>query len=182
MALLAVCGYAGASTPDKRIHYFKGICVIKLGMTRAKVDKLLGKPQQAFPLEAGISGANYTDEKLSIYYRRKSKKVVSVQTFSPTYSGTPAVGKAFATKRRCTPIDRHSAPGGGPRRVGACLHDSSGPGMAIITLGVADSRAAQRVTNVAILRRAARGRDLQRPHGRSPRGTRLQQLRVQVAG
>ena len=162
IVVLAASGLASAATPDKRIHYFKGIGGINVGMSRAKVDSPLKKPQEVFPLMPGLYGANYTDEKISVYYRLKGKsgkkdtkrdkwdRVVAVITFSPQYKGTPSVGDHFTTRQRCTPIDRHEGPDGGPRRVGACYHDGPGTKSAIVYLGYANSRAQQPVSGVMI--------------------------------
>jgi hypothetical protein len=160
---LVLYGTAGAATPNKRIQYGKGIGGIKLGMSRGQIDRLLNKPQETLRLrrKSGRYLAHYTDEALFITYRLENAKgkrdarrdrydrAQAFQTFSPEYKGTPSVGKRYRGAR-CTPIDRHEGPDGGPRRVGACFKDSARGGAAILQMGLASSRSAQRVTSVGV--------------------------------
>ena len=162
---LALYGTAGAATPNKRIQFGKGIGGIKLEMSRGQIDRRLKKPQQTFrlrPKSGRLYLAHYTDEALFITYRfenakgkqdtrrdRYDRALEAFQTFSPEYTGTPSVGKPYGGTR-CTPIDRHEGPDGGPRRVGACFKDSPRGGAAILQMGFASSRSAQRVTSVGV--------------------------------
>ncbi len=160
---LALHGTAGAATPNKRIQYGKGIGGIKLEMSRGQIDRLLKKPQETRPLpkSGGLYLAHYTDEALFITYRLENAKgkqdarrdrydrAQAFQTFSPEYKGTPSVGKRYRGTR-CTPIDRDEGPDGGRRRVGACFKDSARGGAAILQMGFASSRSAQRVTSVGV--------------------------------
>jgi hypothetical protein len=160
---VALYGTAGAATPNKRIQHGKGIGGIKLEMSRGQIDRLLKKPQQTLPLRAksGLYLAHYTDDALYITYRLENAKgkqdarrdrydrAQAFQTFSPRYKGTPSVGKHYGGTR-CTPIDRHEGPDGGPRRAGACFKDSARGGASILQMGFASSRSAQRVTSVGV--------------------------------
>ena len=161
---LALCGIAAAATPNNRIQYGKGIGGIKLEMSRGQIDRLLKKPQETLPLRpksGRLYLAHYTDEGLFITYRFENAKgkqdarrdrydrAQAFQTFSPEYKGTPSVGNPYGGTR-CTPIDRHEGPDGGPRRVGACFKDSARGGAAILQMGSAPSRSAQRVTSVGV--------------------------------
>lgn len=163
VAVLALHGSASAATPHKRIQYGKGIGGIKIEMSRGQLDRLLNKPQEVLPLRPKLGRylAYYTDEGLFITYRLENSKgkqdarrdrydrAQALQTFSRQYTGRPSVGDPFRGKR-CTPFDRDEGPDRGPRRVGACFRDGPKDKVAILQMGAAASRPAQRVRSVGI--------------------------------
>jgi hypothetical protein len=139
---------------------------VKIGMARGPIShrrtvtSLLGRPQGNIIEEAGIYLATYGNGELGIYFRPRSPgvrgdrdKVVGVLTFSKRYTGTLSIGDQFpAPDAHCAPADRRSAPGGGPRRVSACIYS---PGAArvrdIIYMALnTQSRAGQRISGIGI--------------------------------
>jgi hypothetical protein len=161
VAVFALHGNASATTPHKRLQYGKGIGGIEIEMSRGRIDRLLNKPQEVIPLRSKRYSAFYRDEGLIITYRQENSKgkqdarrdrydrAHGLQTISSQYTGRPSVGDPFRGKR-CTPFDRDEGPDGGPPRVGACFRDGPKDKVAIIQMGAAASRPAQRVTLVGI--------------------------------
>jgi len=122
------------------------ITVRKNGKVRRvnTVHSMLGKPQRIdhFPRDGStfgekkLYGATYSDDELFVYFQKRGKngrfdskvdaydKVVGVTVFSSRYRGALAPGQAFDDSNGpCAPLDKRSAPGGGPRRVFACKYE-----------------------------------------------------------
>jgi hypothetical protein len=185
---LSAAGVADAKPRSGHIDVNKGIAGVNLGLRRGPivvrkgksvhtvrtVASLLGKPQSVHELprdqgetegEKSVYLANYTDDRLSVYYsKRNSKgaidskrdrydKVFGVVTYTSRYDGPFMPGDGVATSRddKCAPLDAHVAPDGGPRRVSACPLDPSGNAFDIVFLsGGSPSRGGQRITQLGI--------------------------------
>jgi hypothetical protein len=143
LLLVALAAPAAApAKPSHRIVLDSGIGGVRVGMRlgpikhKKTVRSILGRAdgvvtEQEVPR---LYLATYEDEALGVYLRRRaghhrgaSDKVVGVVTFAKRYKGRLEVGKHFkAHDDKCAPADKRTAPGGGPRRVSACINDPSG--------------------------------------------------------
>jgi hypothetical protein len=192
MALLVTASAATAKPASNRIDPGKGVGGVNLNLRRGPivvhkgkhvrtvhtVNSMLGKPQSVHALprigeteaEKQIYLANYTDDKLSVYYSERDAKgkldnkrdandrVLGVVTYTSKYFGRPQPGQAFSDDEAdgpCAPLDAHVAPDGGPRRAAACKFDPPGDkALDIVYLsGGTPSRSGQFITQLAIFQR-----------------------------
>jgi len=191
LAALALAAPASAKPANDRIQHGKGVGGVNLNLRRGPlvvrrgrhvrkvhtVNSMLGRPQSVHELprkgqteaEKSIYVADYSDEKLSVYYSKRDAKgridskrdahdkVVGVVTSTSRYSGTPGPGQTFADGAAdgpCAPLDAHVAPDGGPRRAAACKFDPPGNALEIIYLsGASAGRAGQTISQVAVFNR-----------------------------
>jgi hypothetical protein len=191
VALLAMATTAVAKPSGNRIDG-KGIGGVNLNLRRGPlvvrggrhtrtahtVDSMLGKPQSVHALpgigESTVEKlfylANYTDEKLSVYYSKRDAKggfatkrgpydrVEGVVTYTSKYAGHPQPGQPFPdadASEICVPLDAHVAPDEGPRRSFVCPYDPPGNSQAlglVYLSGGSRSRAGQVATEVGVFK------------------------------
>jgi hypothetical protein len=191
LAALALASPAAAKPTSDRIQHGKGVGGVNLNLRRGPlvvrrgrhvhkvhtVNSMLGRPQSVHELprqgqteaEKTIYLANYTDDKLSVYYSKRdakgkidnkrdaNDKVFGVVTYTSKYFGNPNPGQPFPDGEAdgpCVPLDAHVAPDGGPRRAAACKFDPPGNALEIIYLsGGSASRAGQVISQVGVFNR-----------------------------
>jgi hypothetical protein len=175
LAVGAGNGEASGSASASAAALPKGIGPVKVLMKRGPLRNKKGRPLRTVTSVLGTQGRSvaldgyaaslplylteYPKAGLSVYYERRNEmangpksptdRVAGVVSAKKKY-GLP-IGSTFSGDD-CIPIDRHTAPDGGPRRVSTCFkHDGSVEEFFYMDAR-GPSRATQRVSMVGVFR------------------------------